>query len=64
MILPVKTLDLVDEYMYNKSIVFQVVRKEFYYENIKKYNGHLQAILACTMFMNGVDDVLLLTLQY
>jgi hypothetical protein len=23
--------------------------KEFYYEHIKKYNGRLQAILACTL---------------
>jgi hypothetical protein len=26
----------------------KIVRKEFYYENIKKYNAHLQAILACS----------------
>jgi hypothetical protein len=31
------------------SISLKVIRKEFYYEHIKKYNGRLQAISACTL---------------
>jgi hypothetical protein len=34
---------------FNKSINLKVIRKEFYYEHIKKYNGRLQAISACTL---------------
>jgi hypothetical protein len=48
-ILPVRSIDLVDEYdMQNKSIICKS-QEEFYYDHIKKYNRRLQAISACTL---------------
>ena len=68
-ILPVRTLDWVDEHMQNKSIVFKSYEKSFIMEILRNttaiYNPyyHVPWFSLC-MFRNGVYDVRLFTLQY